>query len=284
MPERSILISSEGSKRILLSIKLIRSSRSLLAVLGLLLVVLATFSGCNIARPPVSSAHSDPLVLRGQQVFVEKGCFQSCHGAGALAASEGRISLPNQPGPVPPDLTISPPRSDDWLRAYFTSPQALLPYSPMAPYNDLSNADMKALIAYLQSIKAVPPPSKVPVVDPQLIPAVPKDAASYRAGRNAYQTYCQGCHGQGGNGKGPVGQLLLPEPRDFTDAAWWSKQSEVYLFSVVSYGKLKTAMPPFNDILGLEQRSQVLNYIGYFSDPVMKQRMELPPRANLAGD
>lgn len=283
MPEPDILISNEGSKRMLVSLKLIRSSRSLLAVFGLLLVALATLSGCNIARPPVSSA-PDPLVLRGQRVFEKKGCFQSCHGAGALAASEWGHRVPNQPAPLPPDLTVSPPRSDDWLRAYFMFPQALLPYSPMAPYNDLSDADMKALIAYLQSIKVEPPPSKAPMVDPQVIPASPKDTANYRAGRDAYQTYCRGCHGQEGNGKGPVGQLLLPEPRDFTDAAWWSKQSEVYLFSVVSYGKPKTAMPPFNDILGLEQRSQVLNYIGYFSDPVMKQRMELPPRAGFAGD
>ena len=72
-----------------------------------------------------------------------------------------------------------------------------------------------------------------------------------------------------------MGSLLSPEPRDFTDTLWMSKQSEVYLFSVVSNGKPKTAMPAFRDLLSDRERALVLRYVEYFADPVGKERMEL---------
>lgn len=184
--------------------------------------------------------------------------------------------MPNQPGRIPPDLTTTNRRSDDWLLAYLISPQAILHYSPMSSYATIPDDEMKTLIAYLQSINTNPVSASVPLVDPAVIPPVVADYATYKVGGAVYRTYCQGCHGQDGNGKGPVGHLLLPEPRDFTDAVWLSKQSNIYLFSVVSYGKPRTAMSGYNDILTLAQRSQVINYIGYFADPIRKQRMELP--------
>jgi mono/diheme cytochrome c family protein len=35
-----------------------------------------------------------------------------------------------------------------------------------------------------------------------------------RAGRNAYGMYCIGCHGEAGDGRGPMGVALRPRPRD----------------------------------------------------------------------
>lgn len=72
-----------------------------------------------------------------------------------------------------------------------------------------------------------------------------------------------------------MGHLLSPEPRDFTDAIWMSKQTESYLFSVITDGKPNTAMAGFKDILGPQERALALHYIQYFADPVAKERMEL---------
>lgn len=229
---------------------------------------------------PAKAAQGNALAVRGEQVFRNAGCF-SCHSVGALTAGKRHTGLRNQPGAIPPDLTTSLPRSDDWLLAYLISPSDMLPFSPMASYGYLPEADLKAVIAYLQNINKNERALTVPLVDPQVIPPMSSTMATYQAGLQVYQTFCQSCHGERGKGNGPVGPLLSPQPRDFTDAAWLSGQTEVYLFSVVSYGKPGTAMPGYNDILTLEQRSQVLNYIGYFADPVMKQRMELPARGNL---
>ena len=60
-----------------------------------------------------------------------------------------------------------------------------------------------------------------------------------------------------------------------SDALWLSKQTESYLYSVVTDGKPNTAMPPFRDILSSEESALVLNYVQYFADPVAKERMEL---------
>lgn len=241
-----------------------------------LLLALIIVSGCVNIPTPAGGATPTPDVVRGKQVFINRGCFQSCHSLGALATKANRHPLPDQPGPMPPDLTMTARRSNDWLLAYLISPQSILPYSTMSSYSSIPDDEMKALIAYLQSINTSPVPTNIPLTDPEVIPQLAPDQATYKAGRSIYKKYCQGCHGQDGNGKGPAGHLLLPEPRDFTDATWLSKQSDVYLYSIVSFGKPGTAMPAYNDILTLEERSQVLNYIRYFADPILKQRMELP--------
>lgn len=241
------------------------------SILGLVFIV-----GCVNIPIPADAATPTPEVIRGKEVFINRGCFQSCHSLGALATKANRHPLPNQPGPMPPDLTMTARRSDDWILAYLISPQSILPYSTMSSYANIPDDEMKPLIAYLLSINTSPVPSNIPLTDPEVIPPLVADQATYKAGGSVYRTYCQGCHGQGGNGKGPVGHLLLPEPRDFTDSTWLSKQSNVYLYSIVSFGKPGTAMPAYNDILTLEERAQVLNYIGYFADPILKQRMGLP--------
>ncbi|MDO8636126.1 MAG: c-type cytochrome [Dehalococcoidia bacterium] len=242
-----------------------------LSILGL-----GFLTGCVDIPIPANAATPAPEVLRGQQVFINRGCFQSCHSLGALATKGNRHPLPDQPGPMPPDLTMTARRSDDWLLAYLISPQSILHYSPMTSYAHIPDDEIKDLIAYLKSINTSPVQTNIPLTDPSVIPPILADITTYRAGSAVYGIYCQGCHGQVGNGKGPVGHLLLPEPRDFTDAAWLSKQTNTYLYSIVSFGKPRTAMPAYNDILTLEERSQVLNYIGYFADPILKQRMELP--------
>ena len=41
-------------------------------------------------------------------------------------------------------------------------------------------------------------------------------AADVAAGKQVFVTNCASCHGEGGKGDGPVGAVLDPPPRDFT--------------------------------------------------------------------
>ena len=210
-----------------------------------------------------------PLEEKGWRVFSEQSCFSSCHIQ--TVASPGTDFSPG----FIPNLRKTARRSRDWYLAYFTNPRAVLPWSPMPSYGYLSKDEIEALMAFLQRLnRDVVIPSPKPVL-PEEIPTTPRDLAGYHAGRAIYLTYCIGCHGEFGNGGGPVGHLLSPEPRDFTDTLWMSKQTESYLFSVATYGKPDTAMPAFRDTLSPKQRALVLRYIGYFADPVAKERMEL---------
>ncbi len=150
-----------------------------------------------------------------------------------------------------------------------------MPQSRMPPFKRLSGPEIEGLIAYLQHLNRESVTPALQPVSAGSIPETRNGLTEYKAGRSIYANNCIGCHGQWGNGAGPVGNLLSPEPRDFTDTLWMSKQSEVYLFSIITNGKPNTAMPAFGDLLSARESALVLRYIEYFADPVGKERMEL---------
>ncbi len=219
-----------------------------------------------LPKPP---ANPHPTEEKGFQIFMREGCFSSCHVKTlALARPDNSIEFV-------PDLRNRPKRTRDWYLAYLINTRAVLPYSPMPSYGYLSNEDLDALIAFLQGLhreKTTPTPEPISA---DAIPETPRDLGGYSSGRALYRTYCSGCHGESGDGGGPVGHLLSPEPRNFTDVIWMSKQTELYLFSIITDGKPNTAMPPFKEILSLKERALVIRYVQFFADPVARERMEL---------
>lgn len=226
-------------------------------------------SGCMPAPRPSREVTSTALDERGWQVFQRQRCFSSCHFL--TIASDN----PKSSNSFTPDLRRTPRRSRDWYMAYLINPQAVLPWSPMPSYGSLSSDELKALSAFLQRLNREVSAPTLKLISPKEIPETPRDLAGYNAGRTVFRTYCTGCHGELGSGAGHVGHLLSPEPRDFTDVIWMSKQTEAYLFSVTTDGKPDTAMPAFKDTLSSRERALVLRYIRYFADPVAKERMEL---------
>ncbi|MBI2088546.1 MAG: c-type cytochrome [Deltaproteobacteria bacterium] len=235
----------------------------------LLVAALSVVAGC-LAPPRVpGDAPLTRLEEQGWKIFSREPCFSACH------ATSVAVTLPGSLDGFVPDLRKTARRTSDWYLAYLVNPRAVLPYSPMPSFGYLSRDEMKALAAFLQRLNRDVPAPKLRPVRPEEIPRTAKDFASYRAGRKVFSTYCAGCHGESGSGGGEVGHLLSPEPRDFTDAIWMSKQTESYLFSVIADGKANTAMPGFGDILTPMQRALVLRYIEYFADPVARERMEL---------
>jgi mono/diheme cytochrome c family protein len=234
-----------------------------------LLAAATIVTGCIRAPEPFHGEAMTRLEEKGWKIFQREPCFSTCHTHTVVAAAaQGWDGFA-------PDLRATPRHTRDWYVAYFVNPRAVLPNSFMPSLSYLPDDDVRALIAFLQRlnrgveiVKPVPVPS-------QEIPSVPHDLAAYRAGQSVFNTHCAGCHGTAGNGSGAVGHLLAPEPRDFTDAAWMAKQTENYLFAVVTHGKPNTAMPGFKTILTPNERALALRYIAYFADPVLRQRLEV---------
>ena len=250
-------------------LKLVRNILALLAAAGIL-------TGCITAPEPFHGEAMTPLEEKGWKIFQREPCFSTCHTHTIIAAA-----AQDWDG-FAPDLRATPRRSRDWYVAYFVNPRAVLPNSFMPSLSYLPDDDMRALIAFLQRlnrgveiVKPVPVPS-------QEIPSVPHDLSAYRAGQSVFNTHCAGCHGIAGNGSGAVGHLLAPEPRDFTDAAWMAKQTENYLFAVITHGKPNTAMPGFKTILTPKERALALRYLAYFADPVLRERVEVGLVAQLS--
>jgi mono/diheme cytochrome c family protein len=251
--------------------------RSLFCLVALLISGLP--AGCQTDSS--SPTHLSAVEKAGYEVFVREQCFYHCHflGSALRRSYNPRDSLAG----MPPDLRKTPQRTPDWQRAHLIDPGAVLPESPMPSFRYLSSREIDGLIAFLRNLNRESAAPTVQAASTAPIPATPKGLEGYNAGRALYMRNCMGCHGEWGTGAGAVGVLLSPEPRDFTDTLWMSKQTESYLFSVISGGKPDTAMPAFRDRLSEQERALVLRYIEFFADPVARERMELAAIAPGAG-
>lgn len=237
--------------------------------LAYFIIALSLIAGCIAPPEPSREPPLSTLEEKGWEIFQREPCYSACHVATIAKPSAGDWN-----GFVP-DLRKTARRTRDWYVAYFVHPRAVLPNSFMPSFAYLSSEEVDALVAFLQRLnREVKPPKPEPVAS-DAIPRVARNFSTYKSGQAIYHTYCVGCHGDAGSGGGTVGHLLSPEPRDFTDAVWMSKQTENYLFSIITDGKPNTAMPGFKDILTESERALVLRYIEYFADHVAKERVEV---------
>ena len=81
--------------------------------------------------------------------------------------------------------------------------------------------------------------------------------SEYDIGRSWYLNKCQICHGYNGDGKGPGGIYLTPQPRDFTNPGFWNDKTAEAITYTVMHG-LKP-MPAFN--LRLEDIRTMITYM-----------------------
>jgi len=80
-------------------------------------------------------------------------------------------------------------------------------------------------------------------------------------GGNIYQRYCVTCHGVNGDAKTPLGHVLVPPPRNFTDRKTMAKLSDRQMTAAIMQGKPGTAMAPWGGILNPEDIHRVIRYI-----------------------
>jgi len=103
-----------------------------------------------------------------------------------------------------------------------------------------------------------------------------------RRGRDAYNRYCVGCHGENGDGQGPAARFLSPKPRDFrggkikfalVPAGELPRDED--LLQVITTGLHGTAMPSWR-FLPLGERRAIVSYIKTFSDAFEKKSPGAP--------
>lgn len=129
-----------------------------------------------------------------------------------------------------------------------------------------------------QETEAPAGPGSVPVEGGETLPAPTTEAEMFEAkdaavsvenpvaatpesvaeGEYLYQITCLVCHGAGGLGDGPVGQLLSTAPVDLNDA-YTQDQADGQIFFTITRGRV--TMPYYRDALSQEERWHVINYI-----------------------
>lgn len=120
-----------------------------------------------------------------------------------------------------------------------------------------------------------------PQVYADKVSALWADADAIERGEEIYQQNCVSCHGDDGQGAGPMAQMLSHPPADLNNNFHLSPgNGDAYLFWRVSEGGLVepfksqgSAMPAFKEVLSENERWQVLSYIHtFFHQGLMKWR------------
>ena len=102
------------------------------------------------------------------------------------------------------------------------------------------------------------------------------------AGKAVYETYCSGCHGLKGDGKGPAVEMLSVQPRNFTRGMFkfistpsGSLPSDADLHRTLIRGVPRSSMPSWA-MLTETDRANVIEYIKTFSE---RWQTSPPPNA-----
>jgi mono/diheme cytochrome c family protein len=107
-------------------------------------------------------------------------------------------------------------------------------------------------------------------------------------GQRIYVARCAPCHGERGDGKGPVAPYLDPDPRDFTSGVFRLRTTESGapptdddLLRVVTNGIPGTAMPAWSGLPERERRA-VIEYLKRFSETFKQTPTVVRPAKSIA--
>jgi cytochrome c oxidase cbb3-type subunit 2/cytochrome c oxidase cbb3-type subunit I/II len=113
----------------------------------------------------------------------------------------------------------------------------------MPPWRQLPAEDLRALIAYIQSLQ-------------RPAAASPSQEAAAQ-GLPYFAAYCASCHGITGAGNGPVAGALSPAPTNFH----LKKPSEERVMNVLENGVPGTAMPPWKSQLNADEQRALAKFV-----------------------
>ena len=110
------------------------------------------------------------------------------------------------------------------------------------------------------------PARSIPVEGPAFIPnmgvptnPVPSDDVSISRGKTLFTINCIMCHGETGEGNGPIAALIANKPANLTSIITQSKIDGT-LFMTITNG-VEGKMPPMVENLTVRDRWDVINYI-----------------------
>ena len=89
----------------------------------------------------------------------------------------------------------------------------------------------------------------------------PDRAPDLLRGEILYKETCAACHGQKGDGNGPLAQGLEPQPTNFRDISRYAQRSLYGLFNTITYGVEGTGMGDFSTLTNTD-RWDLAAYVG----------------------
>lgn len=129
--------------------------------------------------------------------------------------------------------------------------------------------DSQVSLAYLEGPRRAAPAAAVPVQGPALIAGQPASQAlpagpdSRQRGAILFGINCALCHGDKGQGNGPLAPHFEPSPADLSGEEVQNLSDDV-LFQVISLGR--GTMPALYENLSPAERWDIVNYLGTFTE------------------
>lgn len=180
--------------------------------------------GVVAAAPAVATL---PSAAVGEKLINDKSCL-ACHKLG------------NQDGGIAPDLSFAGlVRDEQWFMEHFRNPRARVADSIMPTFG-FPDADYLAMTTYLKSLSAPP---------------------AFTSPAEFYKGTCARCHGEKGDGHGPIAIYLDPYPRDLTKVGFMNSKSDERLVTAIKEGVAGTSMAPWGRVINDEQVRSLLAYI-----------------------
>lgn len=130
------------------------------------------------------------------------------------------------------------------------------------------NSFMEIQPAYKQMENPLPVPERsipiegaVYIPNSQILPQNPTkaDDASIARGSELFAINCKMCHGETGEGNGPIGAFLANKPVDLTSPLV-KAFSDGQIFMTITNG-VPERMPPLNENLTVSERWDVVNFV-----------------------
>lgn len=180
----------------------------------------------------------------GRRIYDKECAF--CHGRTGHADTDAARVLQPRPSNFADPIAMA--RTDD-ARIYAAIKMGR-PGTAMASWGSLlTPVEIIDVMRYIRSLQEPLPKGISP------------ERAEIAVGRNIYSTYCVNCHGPSGKADTPLGQVLSPRPRNFTDRSIMAQLSDEQMATAIGQGKPGTAMAPWGGILSAEDIQRVIRYI-----------------------
>lgn len=194
------------------------------------------------AAPEALPARDRKPALSGEQLITDRACT-ACH------------KLRDKDGGIAPDLTYEGLIKDEqWVLDHFRNPRSTVPDSIMPTFR-FTDEEFQAMTSFLVSLKTPP---------------------AVANGAETYKVLCGRCHGDKGDGHGPIAIYLDPYPRDLTKAEFINSKPIDRLKNSVRNGVAGTSMPAWGKALNDAQVDGVLSHV--FATYTREPRSEVKQR------
>lgn len=227
------------------------------------------FGLCAVLASPlaaIAGSRSEPAL--GRQVY-EDNCA-ICHGV----KGDGRGHAASHFATSPRDFTKGEYKLRSTESGYLPTDADLirsttqgLPGTGMVPQDHLTDAEVRAVVAYIKGLSpafteyTAPDPISIPPPPPRTPKAITRGQQAYKKGE------CAECHGPEGRGDGPSAPDLSVKPTDFRHRPLKSGPTPRDIFRSIITGLDGTPMPSYFLILENAELWDLAYYIDSLGGP-----------------